>query len=150
VLRDISLHVKPGQFVALVGPSGCGKSTLVRLLLGFETPQSGGIYYDGQHLAGLDVEKVRHQLGVVLQNGQLISGSIFTNIVGSSPATIDDAWQAARMVGLDEDIEQMPMGMHTVISEGGGTLSGGQRQRHQSRCCSSAQHHRQRRLHFRH
>jgi NHLM bacteriocin system ABC transporter ATP-binding protein len=129
VLKDISLHVKPGQFVALVGPSGCGKSTLVRLLLGFETPQSGGIYYDGQHLTGLDVEKVRHQLGVVLQNGQLISGSIFTNIVGSSPATIDDAWQAARMVGLDEDIEQMPMGMHTVISEGGGTLSGGQRQR---------------------
>jgi len=129
VLRDISLHVKPGQFVALVGPSGCGKSTLMRLLLGFETPQSGGIYYDGQDLTGLDVEKVRHQLGVVLQNGQLISGSIFTNIVGSSPATIDDAWQAARMVGLDEDIQQMPMGMHTVISEGGGTLSGGQRQR---------------------
>lgn len=87
------------------------------------------IYYDGQDLAGLDVEKVRHQLGVVLQNGQLIAGDIFTNIVGSSSLTVDDAWEAARMVGLDEDIERMPMGMHTVLSEGGGTLSGGQRQR---------------------
>jgi len=129
VLKDISLQIKPGEFVALVGPSGCGKSTLLRLLLGFETPLSGAIYYDGQDLAGLDVEAVRHQIGVVLQNGQLIPGSIFTNIVGSSPLTIDDAWEAARMVGLDEDMEQMPMGMHTVIGEGGSTLSGGQRQR---------------------
>jgi NHLM bacteriocin system ABC transporter ATP-binding protein len=129
VLKDISLHVEPGEFVALVGPSGCGKSTLIRLLLCFETPLLGAIYYDGQDLAGLDVEAVRRQLGVVLQNGHLISGDIFTNIVGSSPLTVDDAWEAARMVGLDEDIEEMPMGLHTVISEGGGTLSGGQRQR---------------------
>jgi NHLM bacteriocin system ABC transporter ATP-binding protein len=129
VLKDVSLHIEPGEFAAIVGPSGCGKSTLMRLLLGFETPLAGVIYYDGQDLAGLDVERVRHQLGVVLQNGQLIAGDIFTNIVGSSSLTIDDAWEAARMVGLDEDIEQMPMGMHTVLSEGGGTLSGGQRQR---------------------
>jgi len=131
VLKDISLRVEPGAFVALVGPSGCGKSTLVRLLLGFETPLSGAIYYDGQDLAGLDVEAVRRQLGVVLQNGQLVSGDIFANIVGSSTSalTMEDAWEAARTVGLDEDIEDMPMGMHTVLSEGGGTLSGGQRQR---------------------
>ncbi|MBC7250023.1 MAG: NHLP bacteriocin export ABC transporter permease/ATPase subunit [Anaerolineae bacterium] len=129
VLRDVSLHVGAGKFVAIVGPSGCGKSTLIRLLLGFETPLAGAIYYDGQDLAGLDVEKVRHQLGVVLQNDRLSAGDIFTNIVGSLPLTIEDAWEAARMVGLDEDIAQMPMGMHTVISEGGGTLSGGQRQR---------------------
>jgi len=129
VLKDVSLHIEAGEFAAIVGPSGCGKSTLMRLLLGFETPLAGAIYYDGQDLAGLDVEKLRHQLGVVLQNGQLIAGDIFTNIVGSSSLTIDDAWEAARRVGLGEDIEQMPMGMHTVLSEGGGALSGGQRQR---------------------
>ena len=129
VLQDVSLHIGAGEFVAIVGPSGCGKSTLIRLLLGFETPLAGAIYYDGQDLAGLDVEKVRRQLGVVLQNGQLIAGDIFTNIVGSSPLTVEDAWEAARMVGLDEDIAQMPMGMYTVSGEGGSTLSGGQRQR---------------------
>ncbi len=129
VLKDVSLHIEAGEFAAIVGPSGCGKSTLMRLLLGFETPLAGAIYYDGQDLAGLDVEKLRHQLGVVLQNGQLIAGDIFTNIVGSSSLMIADAWEAARLVGLGEDIEQMPMGMHTVLSEGGGALSGGQRQR---------------------
>jgi len=75
------------------------------------------------------VQAVRRQIGVVLQSGRLTSGDIFTNIVGSSLATHDDAWEAARMAGLDRDLESMPMGMHTVISEGGGTLSGGQRQR---------------------
>ena len=129
VLKDVSLHIKPGEFVAVVGPSGCGKSTLLRLLLKFETPLSGAIFYDGQDLDRLDVEAVRRQAGVVLQDGKLISGSVLTNIVGSSLLTIDDAWQAAYRVGLAQDIEQMPMGMHTVLSEGGGNLSGGQRQR---------------------
>jgi ATP-binding cassette subfamily C protein len=112
-----------------VGPSGSGKSTLLRLLLGFEKPESGGVYYDGRELAGLDAQAVRRQIGVVLQNGRLMSGDIFTNIAGSSPATLEDAWEAARMAGFDEDIRAMPMGMHTVISEGASTLSGGQRQR---------------------
>jgi NHLM bacteriocin system ABC transporter ATP-binding protein len=129
VLRDLSLSIKAGQFVAFVGSSGCGKSTLFRLLLGFERPESGAIYYDGQDLAGLDIGSVRRQMGVVLQNGRLLSGDIFTNIIGSAPLTLDDAWQAAEMAGLAEDIRGMPMGMHTVISEGGGGLSGGQRQR---------------------
>jgi ATP-binding cassette subfamily C protein len=129
VLRDLSLSIKAGQFVAFVGSSGCGKSTLFRLLLGFERPESGAIYYDGQDLAGLDIGSVRRQMGVVLQNGRLLSGDIFTNIIGSAPLTLDDAWQAAEMAGLAEDIKGMPMGMHTVISEGGGGLSGGQRQR---------------------
>ena len=129
VLKEVSLHIKPGEFVAVVGPSGCGKSTLLRLLLKFETPLSGAIFYDGQDLDRLDVEAVRRQAGVVLQDGKLISGSVLTNIVGSSRLTIDDAWEAARRVGLAQDIEQMPMGMHTVLSEGGGNLSGGQRQR---------------------
>lgn len=129
ILRGVSVRIRPGEFVAFVGPSGSGKSTLFRLLLGFETPESGGVYYDEQDIFGLDIQAVRRQIGVVLQAGKLMPGDIFTNIVGSSLATMDDAWEAARMAGLDEDIRQMPMGMHTMLSEGGGTLSGGQRQR---------------------
>jgi ATP-binding cassette subfamily C protein len=129
VLDDISIHIEPGEFIAIVGPSGSGKSSLLRILLKFETPESGGVYYDGQDLAGLDVQSVRRQIGVVLQNGQLMTGAIHTNILGSTGRSMDDAWQAARMAGLDEDINQMPMGMHTVISQGAVTFSGGQRQR---------------------
>ena len=129
ILKDVSLTVDPGEFVALVGSSGSGKSTLFRLLLGFEAPESGSIYYNGHDLSGLDVREVRRQLGVVLQDGKVMTGDIFTNIIGSSLLTINDAWEAARMAGLSDDIKAMPMGMHTVISEGGGTLSGGQRQR---------------------
>jgi NHLM bacteriocin system ABC transporter ATP-binding protein len=129
VLDDISLQIRPGEFVALVGPSGSGKSTLLRLLLGFEAPAAGAILYDGRDLAGLDPRAVRRQIGSVLQNGRLMSGNLFENIVGSSTLTIDDAWEAARLAGLEEDIRQLPMEMQTVIGEGGGTLSGGQRQR---------------------
>ncbi len=130
ILNDLSLHVKPQQFVAIVGGSGSGKSTLLRLLLGFETQESGAVFYDNKELSGIDIRMVRRQIGVVLQNAQLMSGDIFTNIVGASAnLTIDDAWEAALAVGLAEDIEDMPMGMHTIIAEGGGGLSGGQRQR---------------------
>jgi NHLM bacteriocin system ABC transporter ATP-binding protein len=129
VLRDVSFGIRPGQFVAFVGPSGSGKSTLLRLLLGFETLEAGAVYYDGQELGGLDVQAVRRQMGVVLQSGRLMSGEIFMNIVGSSVASLDEAWEAARMAGLADDIKAMPMGMHTMVSEGGSTLSGGQRQR---------------------
>jgi ATP-binding cassette subfamily C protein len=129
VLDDLSLHVEPGEFVALVGPSGSGKSTLLRLLLGFEQPESGSIFFDGQELGGLDMLALRRQVGVVLQNGRLLSGDIFSNITGSTGAALEDAWEAARMSGLDADIRAMPMGMHTVVSDGGTTLSGGQRQR---------------------
>ena len=129
VLRDVSISVRAGEFVALVGASGCGKSTLFRLLLGFERLESGAIHFDGQDLAGLNPQAVRRQIGVVLQNGQLQTGDIFENIAGARPLTLDDAWHAARLAGLEDDIRAMPMGMHTVISEGGGGLSGGQRQR---------------------
>ncbi|MGZ8975802.1 ATP-binding cassette domain-containing protein [Methylomagnum sp.] len=129
ILKDIDLRIAPGEFVAFVGPSGSGKSTLFRLLLGFEVPTSGAVHYDGQDLAGLNVRALRRQLGVVLQNGKLMPGDIFTNIVGSAPLTLDDAWEAARLAGLDGDIRAMPMGMHTVIAEGASTLSGGQMQR---------------------
>jgi NHLM bacteriocin system ABC transporter ATP-binding protein len=129
VLDDLSFQVEPGEFVAIVGPTGCGKSTLLRLLLGFENPTSGSVLYDGQELSQLEAASVRRQCGVVLQNGALLAGDIKTNIIGSSTHTIDDAWTAARMAGIDEEIAAMPMGMHTVLSEGASTLSGGQRQR---------------------
>jgi NHLM bacteriocin system ABC transporter ATP-binding protein len=128
VLHDVSFRVEAGQFVALVGPSGCGKSTLFRLLLGFDRPEAGAVHYDGKDLRSLDVLSVRRQMGVVLQNSFPFRGDIFANILGSKPLTLDDAWEAARMAGLDEDLHQMPMGMQTIISETGG-LSGGQRQR---------------------
>ncbi|MBD2511510.1 NHLP bacteriocin export ABC transporter permease/ATPase subunit [Nostoc muscorum FACHB-395] len=128
-LDDVNISAEPGEFIALVGASGSGKSTLLRLLLGFETPIAGGIYYDGQDLSGLDVDAVRRQLGVVLQNGQLNSASIFENIAGGAQMTLDEAWEAARMSGFADDITAMPMQMHTVVSEGGSNLSGGQRQR---------------------
>ncbi|MEA5627191.1 NHLP bacteriocin export ABC transporter permease/ATPase subunit [Nostoc sp. UHCC 0251] len=128
-LDDVSFHAEPGEFIALVGPSGSGKSTLFRLLLGFDTPESGSIYYDGQDLNGLNVNAVRRQLGVVLQNSRLMSAPLFENIASGALISMDEAWEAARMAGFAADIEMMPMGMHTIISEGGTNLSGGQRQR---------------------
>lgn len=129
VLEDISMEIEPGQFVAIVGASGSGKSTLLRLLLGFEKPSAGAIYFDNHDISKVDIQEVRRQIGAVLQNGKLISGSIYVNIVGASPLSIDDAREAAQMAGMADDIKQMPMGMHTVVTDGGGTLSGGQRQR---------------------
>jgi NHLM bacteriocin system ABC transporter ATP-binding protein len=129
VLDDVTLRIEPGEFVAVVGPSGSGKSTLLRLLLGFEKPSEGGVYYDGQALASLDVRAARQQIGVVLQNSDVVEGDIFTNIVGSSGRGIEDAWRAARQAAFDRDVKAMPMGMHTLLSAGRSTLSGGQRQR---------------------
>jgi NHLM bacteriocin system ABC transporter ATP-binding protein len=129
ILDDVSLRARPGEFIALVGPSGSGKSTCLRLLLGFEQPSAGSIYFDGQDLPSLDLHSVRRQIGVVLQNGRPMVGSLYSNIVGDSDLGMDAAWEAARMAGLEEDIRAMPMGMHTVVSEGAGTFSGGQRQR---------------------
>lgn len=129
VLRDLNLTIRPGEFIALVGGSGSGKSTLLRLLLGFEKPDAGEIRYDGVAAADLDVQALRARLGVVLQHGMLIPGDIYQNIRGVTNATLEEAWAAAVSVGIDQEIRSMPMGMHTLISEGASTLSGGQRQR---------------------
>jgi ATP-binding cassette subfamily C protein len=101
----------------------------LRLLIGFEKPESGTIYYDKQDLDTIDILESRRQFGVAMQNGMLTQGSIFENITGQSNLTIEDAWDAAAMAGVAEDIKAMPMGMHTVLPAGGGVLSGGQRQR---------------------
>ncbi|MDE0759162.1 MAG: NHLP bacteriocin export ABC transporter permease/ATPase subunit, partial [Pseudomonadales bacterium] len=129
VLTGINMHIKPGEFVALVGSSGSGKSTIFRLMLGFEQAQAGEIFYDGKGLSGLDLESLRRKIGVVLQHSSPNAGSIFETIAGNTSASVDDAWRAARLVGLAEDIEAMPMGMYTVVTDGASTLSGGQRQR---------------------
>ncbi len=129
ILDDVSLSVRTGEYLAIVGPSGSGKSTLFRLLLGFEKPQSGVIFVDGKSLETIDLGLLRRQVGVVLQNSRLASGSVYENICGGAELSLDQAWEIARLAGLDRDLEAMPMGMQTLIAEGVSTLSGGQRQR---------------------
>ena len=130
ILEDLSLKIRAGEYVAIVGRTGCGKSTLVRLLLGFETPERGAIYYDRYEMKKLDPRSLRKHIGVVIQNGQLLQGDIFSNITISAPElTLDEAWEAAETAGIAQDIREMPMGMQTIISEGQGGISGGQKQR---------------------
>jgi len=130
IIDDLSLKIRAGEYVALVGRTGCGKSTLIRLLLGFEQPQKGAIYYDGKDINSIDMHSLRRRIGVVMQNGSLFQGDIFSNIVISAPnLTLDDAWEAAEIAGIADDIHAMPMGMNTLISEGQGGISGGQKQR---------------------
>lgn len=130
VIDDLTLKIRPGQYVAIVGKTGCGKSTLVRLLLGFEKPQKGAIYYDGRDMQSLDPKSLRRNIGTVIQNGKLMQASLFDNICISKPdLTLDEAWEAAEMAGIADDIREMPMGMQTIISEGSGGISGGQKQR---------------------
>ena len=131
LFKDLSFRIKSGEYVAFVGKSGCGKSTIMRLLLGFETPERGSVIFGKHDLSQIDARSFRKTtIGVVLQSAGLISGSIYDNItIGSPKATLDDAWRAAEIAGIAEDIRNMPMGMHTVISEGSGGVSGGQKQR---------------------
>ena len=130
ILDNISLRIRRGQYVAIVGKTGCGKSTLMRILLGFETPQVGTVYYDRKDIRKIDLKSLRRKIGVVMQNGKLFMGDIFANIAISAPwITLDEAWEAAEVAGIAEDIRNMPMGMNTIITEGDGGVSGGQRQR---------------------
>lgn len=129
VLNELDLSAPAGSYIAIVGPSGSGKSTIMRLLLGFERQESGEVFFDGRAAERFDPSALRRQMGVVLQHARITDGSIFENIVGASGLGVQEAWAAARLVGMDRDIESMPMGMHTILLDGGGTLSGGQRQR---------------------
>jgi ABC-type bacteriocin/lantibiotic exporter with double-glycine peptidase domain len=130
IVKNMSLKIKAGEYVAIVGKTGCGKSTLMRLLLGFEKPEKGAIYYDGKDLNNLDLSSLRHRIGSVMQSGGLFYGDIFSNIVISDPhLTLDEAWEAAEIAGIADDIREMPMGMNTLIYEGQGGVSGGQKQR---------------------
>ena len=130
ILDDVSLKIRPGEYVGVVGRSGCGKSTLMRLMLGFETPDSGAIYYDDYDLSEVDKSSLRQKIGTCLQSGSLFPGDVFSNITITAPwCTREDAWEAARLAGVAKDIEALPMGMNTLISEGGGGFSGGQKQR---------------------
>ena len=130
VVDGMSLKIRAGEYIAIVGTTGCGKSTLMRLMLGFETPEKGAIYYDGKDISKLDLHSLRRNIGVVMQDGSLFQGDIYSNIVISAPQlTLADAWEAAETAGIADDIRAMPMGMQTVISEGQGGISGGQKQR---------------------
>lgn len=129
VLDGISFDVSPGEFVAIVGPSGCGKSTLLRLLLGFDEPDAGAVLYDGRDFAKLDAHRVRQQIGTVMQSTGLLGGSIFDNVAGAGTHSEADVMDALALAGLADDIKQLPMGLHTVVTEGRSTFSGGQRQR---------------------
>lgn len=130
ILREVSVAIAPGQKVAIVGRSGSGKSTLARLLLGLHEPTQGEIRFDGVPLAQLDRAALRRQLGAVMQEVFVFSGSIRQNIAfGLRDCALDDLLAAAQLACIDRDIAHMPMGFETMVAEGGAGLSGGQRQR---------------------
>ena len=130
IINDMSLKIRPGEYVAIVGRTGCGKSTLMRLLLGFEKPERGAVYYDGKDINKLDLASLRRKIGTVMQNGGLFQGDLYSNIVITAPElTLKDAWDAAEKAGIADDIRAMPMGMQTMVAEGQGGISGGQKQR---------------------
>jgi ABC-type bacteriocin/lantibiotic exporter with double-glycine peptidase domain len=125
----VSLTVIPGEHLAIVGPSGCGKSTLLRILLGLQDAESGSILVDGKDLNSLDRPAVRRQIGSVLQSSQLISGTIRANLDMGRGFTTEQLFDALTMASIADDVRDMPLGLDTPVSDGGGTISGGQRQR---------------------
>lgn len=130
IFKDLSLKINPGEYVAIVGPSGCGKSTLIRLLLGFERPESGSIFFDSHSIDTVNLPSLRRKIGTCLQDGRMFSGELYQNLTITAPmCSEEDVWEAARLACLDEEIKAMPMGLHTLVSDGGGGVSGGQRQR---------------------
>lgn len=129
ILKGVNLEIKPGEFVAVTGTSGSGKSTMLRLLLGFNRAQTGGVYYDGKEIDCLDILQVRRQIGILIQNGKLMGGALYRCILGARNLGMDAVWEAARAVGLEDEIKALPMGMYTLVPPGGETFSGGQCQR---------------------
>lgn len=130
LLDDVSLEIEPGEYLAIVGSTGCGKSTLMRLMLGFEQPERGAIYYDGRSLSDISLRALRRNIGTVMQNGQLLQGSLLSNLAITRPdLTEREVWEALELAGLADDVRKMPMKLNTVLGEGGAGISGGQRQR---------------------
>jgi len=129
VLKDISIQLAPREMIGIVGPSGCGKSTLIRMILGFEIPDSGAVYFNGKDLSHLNLNEVRQQMGVVLQGGGIIAGTLYQNIVAGGNYTEEEVSRAITLASFKKDLENFPMGLHTVVPMNGETLSGGQKQR---------------------
>ncbi len=130
VIDDLNLSIHAGEYIAITGTTGCGKSTLLRLLLGFEKPTSGTIFYDRHDMQDIDLSSLRKKIGTVQQNSRLFPGDVLSNITISNPMLNEnDAWKAAEIAAIADDIRKMPMGMRTLISEGQGGISGGQKQR---------------------
>lgn len=127
VLRDINIRVAAGEMVALVGPSGSGKSSITRLILGFDEAEEGQVLVDGRDLAHLDLDAVRAQFGVVLQDGKIMRGTMQANILGGAPLGEAEAWAGAEAAALADDVRALPMGMMTMVEPG--NVSGGQAQR---------------------
>ena len=130
ILNNISFHIDTGKFIAFVGGSGAGKSSLFKLLLGLCKENSGEIKIDNHHINHLNMNHLRKQIAVVLQNTSLLPGSIYSNISANANISMDEAWELAECIGLDEEIMQMPMKMLTHITDNAGeSISGGQKQK---------------------
>ena len=129
ILNDVSIRVNPREMIGIIGPSGSGKSTLIRMLLGFEKPHSGAVYYNGKDLSHLNINEVRKQMGVVLQGGGIVAGTLYQNIVAGGRYSEEEIDRAIILASFKRDLENFPMGLHTVIPMNGETLSGGQKQR---------------------
>ena len=129
-LDRVSLDILPGQVIGVVGRSGSGKTTLTRLVQGIEVPQAGLIQVDGVDIRQIDLDHLRRNIGVVLQENLLFRGTIRDNIAAARPqATLEEVILAARLAGAEEFVRRLPQGFDTRVEEGGGNLSGGQRQR---------------------
>ena len=130
ILDDVSIHARPGEFVAIAGESGAGKSTLFRLALGLDRPSAGAVYYDGRNLEHLNVKQVRRKVGAVPQDVRLHPQDLLDNIVADhEDTTLDEAWEAARTAAVDREIMAMPMGMLTPVGASAAVTSGGESQR---------------------
>ena len=130
VLDDVTIHARPGDFIAIAGESGSGKSTLFRLALGIDRPTAGAVYYDGRELRHLNLKQVRRKIGAVPQSVGLHPQDLWDNLVSHHDEVAGDAvWAAVRIADVEDQIRSMPMGMMTMVGTSRAVLSGGESQR---------------------